>query len=54
MARRLLDCRTMEIGSLTEKQQERIEKTLDKLNIPKDAIVQINFGTKDEIGKEHN
>ena len=45
--RRLLDCRTMEVGKLSKKEEQRINKTLDKLNIPKDAVVQLNLGTKE-------
>ena len=47
MGRRILDCRTMEVANLSPKEEMRIEKTLDKLNVPKDGVVQVNLGTKE-------
>ena len=54
MGRILLDCRTMQVGAISEKLKERIDKTLDKLNIPKDATVQLNLGTKVEEMRKEN
>ena len=51
--RKILDCRTLEVASLTEKQRERIDNTFDKLNIPKDATVQVNLGM-DDVRKDSN
>ena len=44
--RTLLDCKGVQIDHLSEKQKERIEKTLDSLNVPKDGTVQLNVGTQ--------
>ncbi len=52
MSRTILDCRTLEAVNLTPIQKKRIDRTLDKLGIPKNGTVQINLGIKEKITKD--
>jgi len=51
MGRTIVDCR-LEIADLTDRERTRVEKTCDKLGIPKDSKVQINLGVREPSGKE--
>ena len=52
MSRTILDCRCEEIKDLTEKQKSRIDKTCDKLNIPKNGSVMVNLGVRETTTEE--
>ena len=52
MERTILDYETSEAKNLTPVQKKRLDRTLDKLGIPKGGTVQINFGRKEPITKD--
>lgn len=55
MSRILLDRQGNEIYNLNPEKSQKINYKLDKMGIPKDAIVQINFGkTSNNMNKGTN
>lgn len=45
--RTILDCRTMEVANLSILKQKRINRTLDRLGVPKNGTVQLNVGVRE-------
>jgi len=44
MGRTILDRSAKELGALTPAKQKKIDKILDRLNVPKGSTVQLNVG----------